>query len=71
MLSFEVIEQGSVIQIYCDQEGLQILKNRLEDAARLGHVHIRSLRSGGNDLNLETPWGKPAIGEVIITTGSD
>lgn len=71
MLSFEIIESGKAIQICCDAEGLAILKKKIASLEKFGHVHLRSPRSGGNDLSETTPFGHPAIEEVIITGGGD
>jgi hypothetical protein len=68
MLSFEVIEAGKAIQIFADDEGLSLLQKALERVTSAGHLHLRSSANGGKELNDMNPWGKPAIGEVIITT---
>jgi hypothetical protein len=68
MLSFEVIESGKAIQICADDEVLSLLKRALEQVTSQGHLHLRSVANGGKELNDANPWGKPAIGEVIITS---
>jgi hypothetical protein len=67
MLSFEVIESGRAIQIFADDEGLSLLRKVLEQVTSSGHVHLRSIANGGNELNDANPWGNAAIEEVIIT----
>jgi hypothetical protein len=69
MLSFEMTESGKAIQIYADNEGLSILRKALERVTSSGHLHLRSTAYGGKELNDANPWGKAAIGEVIISTG--
>ncbi len=67
MLSFEVIESGKAIQICADDEGLSLLRKALEQVTSSGHLHLRSVANGGNELSDANPWGRAAIGEVIIT----
>jgi hypothetical protein len=67
MLSFEVIESGEAIQIFADDEGLSLLRKALEQVTSSGHLHLRSIANGGKELNDANPWGRAAIGEVIIT----
>jgi hypothetical protein len=67
MLSFEVIESGKAIQIFADDEGLSLLRKALERVPSSGHLHLRSVANGGNELNDANPWGAATIGEVIIT----
>jgi hypothetical protein len=67
MLSFEVIESGKAIQIFADDEGLALLQKALGQVTSAGHLHLRSIANGANELNEANPWGKAAIGEVIIT----
>lgn len=71
MLSFEIMKSGKTIQIHIDREGLSVLTRALNDLKAFGHIHLRSPPSGGRDLNEVTPWGTPAVQEVIITTGGD
>jgi hypothetical protein len=37
----------------------------------IGHVHLRAPSAGGKLLSDKTPWGKLAVGEVIISLGGD
>jgi len=73
MLSFEVINSGKTIQVDCDSEGLEILIAALEEfkTKDLSHVHLRAPSVGGHVLSDKTPWGKEAVGEVIISLGGD
>ena len=71
VLSFEIAESGTAIQIFVDQDGLAILQEALDNLKSSGHVHLRSRDSGGKELNDTNPWGKPTIGEVVISTGGD
>ncbi len=68
MLSFELTDDRTAIQIYCDSEGAGVL---LETLGRLvrergGHSHLRGPSAGGNDLDEASPFGTKALGEVII-----
>ena len=72
VLSFEIINLGQGIQIDCDQQGLATLIAALEKLrSTADHIHLRTPSNGGRELSEQTPWGKQAIGEVIITTGGD
>jgi hypothetical protein len=73
MLSFQVTNSGKSIQVDCDSEGLEILIAALEEfkTKGLSHVHLRAPSAGGHVLSDKTPWGKEAVGEVIITLGGD
>ena len=73
MLSFEVTNSGKSIQVDCDSEGLGILIAALEEfkTKDLSHVHLRAPSAGGHVLSDKTPWGKEAVGEVIISLGGD
>lgn len=73
MLSFQVTNAGKSIQVDCDREGLGRLISVLEKvkAGELGHVHLRAPSAGGHVLSDKTPWGKDAVGEVIISLGGD
>jgi len=66
MLSFELANEGRAIQIYCDKEGLSTLMKALERVRSSGHLHLLTPANGGRELSDKTPWGKDAIGEVII-----
>jgi hypothetical protein len=72
MLSFSLTNENQSIQITCDDAGLSQL---IEVLTRLrgtgGHTHLRSPSCGGNVLSDVTPFGEPAIGEVIVTHGGD
>jgi hypothetical protein len=65
MISFEIVKSGNAdaVQIYADDEGLTTLINKLERARQIGHLHLRSQV----DLAEQSPYGTPAIPEVIIT----
>ena len=68
MLSFSVARNGKTIQIDCDHAGLGDLLATLEGLKRSAtHVHLRSPK----ELSDKTPWGEPAVPEVIITIGGD
>jgi hypothetical protein len=71
MLSFELSNEGRAIQISCDSKGLAALIAALEEVRSSGHLHLRAPSNGGRELSKKNPWGKDAIGEVIITTGGD
>lgn len=71
MLSFQIVQiaQGQAIQIYCDEAGITVLVEALRRARETGHVHLWGPSFGSSDLSDKSPFGEPAIGEVIITTG--
>lgn len=73
MLSFQVTDSGRGIQVDCDREGLAQLISTLERAraGELSHVHLRAPSAGGTLLSDKTPWGKEAVGEVILSLGGD
>jgi hypothetical protein len=73
MLSFEIVDNGDAIQIYCDQDGLKNLLGILEKLreADPDHIHLRTPSCGGSELSEHNPWGTKGVSEVIITTGGD
>jgi hypothetical protein len=74
MLSFQVIRDGRVIQIYCDDQGIDALIAVLTQLRGSGsHDHIWAQSAGGKNaiLSEEDPFGKETIKEVIITHGGD
>ncbi len=73
MLSFQLTNEGKAIQIDCDTQGLVTLISVLKEAQEkeIGHVHLRAPSAGGKLLSDTTPWGKAAVGEVIISLGGD
>ncbi len=70
MLSFQIIDSGKAIQVYCDDDGLDALISKLIDMKNknIGHVHLRSPSAGGDVLNDKNPFGDDAVAEVIIST---
>lgn len=75
MLAFELRNQNRTIQITCDDAGIEALVGALATLRGSGsHIHLRA-PLGDNDklakLSSVTPWGDPAIAEVIITHGGD
>src|SRR5882757_2276802 len=61
MLSFQIINSGRGIQIFCDSEGLATLAGSLEKLrATAGHIHLRTPSNGGHELSEKTPWGNEA-----------
>lgn len=71
MLSFQIADAGKVIQVFCDDDGLDLLISKLVNMKdkNLGHIHLRTPSAGGDVLNDKTPWGDDAVTEVIISTG--
>lgn len=69
MLSFEVVGAGDTVQIWCDDDGLDALLACLVSLKERGreHVHLRAPAAGGSELDAETPWGKRAVAEVILS----
>jgi hypothetical protein len=70
MLSFK-IKQSGALQVYVDQQGLELLIRGIDDARRHGHTHLCTPTNGGNALDERTPFGDEAIGEVIIDWEGD
>lgn len=70
-ISFEIISSGNAIQICCDEEGIAALIKQFQLAQESGHLHIRDTSAKYGILSTKTPWDKPAVSEVIITTGGD
>ena len=70
MISFQIQDMGKEIQVYCDDDGIDLLLSKLIRLKEnnVGHVHLRSRSAGGDDLNDKTPWGDDAVAEVIIST---
>ncbi|ATQ69395.1 MULTISPECIES: hypothetical protein [Methylosinus] len=65
MLSFDY--ENGVIKVAIDAAGIEKLLTILRACEeRRGHVHLCTAANGGRELDEQTPWGKPAIGEVII-----
>jgi hypothetical protein len=67
-VSFALVHDGTALQIHCDEEGLNALIAKLQEALHAGHLHLRASADGKGLLDDRDPWGVPAIGEVIITT---
>jgi hypothetical protein len=69
VLSFRIEESGKTIEIDCDAQGMAKLMGALAKLVgeRASHVHLRAPSNGGKELSQETPYGDPAIGEVIIS----
>lgn len=70
MLSFQIVDSGKVIQVFCDDDGLDMLIAKLINMKNknLGHMHLRAPSAGGDILNDKTPWGDDAVAEVIVST---
>ena len=68
MLSFQIINSGTAIQIHYDAEGMSVLLKALAKliGEHASHCHLRAPSYGGSALSDTTPWGKPAVDEVII-----
>jgi hypothetical protein len=67
MLSFELANEGRAIEISLDEQGIVALIKALERVRADGdHIHLCTPSNGGRDLSEKSPWGKEAIGEVII-----
>ena len=67
MLSFQLANEGRAVEISIDEQGMVVLVRMLERVrADRDHLHFRTPSNGGRELSEKTPWGKDAIGEVII-----
>lgn len=75
MLAFELLKDSRAIQITCDDAGIDALVNVLVGLKGTGsHIHLRTpLNENDKSAKLSkvTPWGDPAIAEVIISHGGD
>lgn len=70
MLSVEIKENGKAIQIDCDDAGIDVLIDRLSKLRGSGgHTHLCAPSAGGDILSEQTPWGSPAVFELIISHG--
>ena len=72
MLSFSLANDGRAIAINADDAGIDLLVaalTRLRDSGR--HAHLRAPSCGGNELDEKTPFGDPAVPEVIIGHGGE
>lgn len=68
MLSFQMVNSGRAVQVYCDEKGMRDLIAALEKIKSSGgHAHLCSPSNGGRELDEKTPHGDPAIGEIIAT----
>jgi hypothetical protein len=67
MLSFELANEGRAIEISFDEQRMAALIKALERVRADGdHIHLCTPSNGGRELSEKNPWGKEAIGEVII-----
>ena len=68
MLSFRIVNPGT-IEIDCDRQGMATLMGALAGLVGQGasHIHLRGPSMGGKDLSEQSPYGDPAIQEVIIS----
>jgi hypothetical protein len=67
MLSFDLANEGRAVEISCDEQGMATLIKALEKVRANGdHVHLLTPENGGRGLDAINPWGKQALGEVII-----
>lgn len=74
MLSFQITENAKVIEICCDDDGINELIDVLSKLRGSGsHIHLYAPSIGGSvsPLSDTTPFGEPAVSEVIITHGGD
>jgi hypothetical protein len=72
MLSFQVIREGRIIQICCDDQGVDALIAVLKKLRGSGsHVHLLAHSTGQKNATLSDtdPFGEEVIKEVIITHG--
>ena len=75
MLVFEILDGSRTIQITCDDAGIDALVSLLLSMKGSGsHVHFRERRDEADrfgHLSAVTPWGDPAVTEVIISHGGN
>jgi hypothetical protein len=68
MLSLRIVDSGT-IEIDCDRQGMATLMGTLAKLVGEGasHVHLRGPSMNGKDLSEQSPYGDPAVQEVIIS----
>lgn len=70
MLAFALSNENRTIQIYCDSAGIDaLISELLAIKASQSHTHLRppmDERDTFSILSKTTPWGDPAICEVVI-----
>ena len=75
MLAFELSNENQTIQITCDDAGIDAFVSVLLTLKGTGsHVHLRTPVDGSDraaKLSAVTPWGDPAIAEVIVSHGGE
>ncbi len=72
MLAFTITNSGRTISMSCDDAGIDTLMSAFEKIKlKGGHIHLRSAGQGGMALAEKTPWGEPAIAELVITWAGD
>ena len=75
MLSFQLVREGTAIQIECDDRGIDTLIETLRKLRGSGsHIHLWAPSIIGDAsaiLSDLTPFGEEAIAEVIISHGGD
>jgi hypothetical protein len=75
MLSFQLVRDGSAIQVHCDDLGIDALIDVLRGLRGSGdHTHLWApslMGDGAATLSDVTPFGEKAVPEVIISNGGD
>ncbi len=68
MLSFQIVESGRTINIFCDAKGVAVLLRTLAQLVeeRATHVHLWTETATGGQLSEKTPFGEQAVKEVVI-----
>jgi hypothetical protein len=75
MLAFTLSNENRAIELTCDGAGIDALVGVLLSLKGSGsHVHLRAPEHRDDhfaQLSSMTPWGDPAVAEVIISHGGD
>ncbi len=75
MLAFTLSNENRTIELACDDAGIDALVGVLLSLKGSGsHVHLRASEHRDGRfalLSSITPWGAPAIAEVVISHGGD
>jgi ABC-type transporter Mla MlaB component len=75
MLAFTLTNENRAIEIDCDDAGIDALVGVLLSLKGSGsHIHLRAANHSQDklaQLSSVTPWGDPAVAEVIISHGGD
>lgn len=70
-LAVKIVQSGTAVTLYFDRAGIDRLVEAMNEAMTEGHVHLWSPARGGSDLDEHTPWGDPALAELVLISADD